>query len=147
MPTLTPALVARRSEIPSTRTPRSVSTHALSDTFDMMGAPMSFSRNDEIYGEGEPADYLYKVVHGAVRMYKVLNDGRRQIGAFYLPCDMFGFESGDEHASSGEAVGDVTVLVCVPPYSHLPRATATSPASFGKSRLTNSTAVISIRCS
>jgi CRP/FNR family transcriptional regulator, nitrogen fixation regulation protein len=111
MPTLTPALVARRSEIPSNRTPRSVSTHALSDTFDMMGAPMSFSHNEEIYGEGEPADYLYKVVHGAVRMYKVLNDGRRQIGAFYLPGDMFGFESGDEHASSAEAVGDVTVLV------------------------------------
>jgi CRP/FNR family nitrogen fixation transcriptional regulator len=44
-------------------------------------------------------------------MYKVLNDGRRQVGAFYLPGDMFGFELGDEHASSAEAIGDVTVLV------------------------------------
>jgi CRP/FNR family nitrogen fixation transcriptional regulator len=72
---------------------------------------MLFSRNEEIYGEGEPADYLYKVVRGAVRVYKVLNDGRRQIGAFYFPGDVFGFEPGDEHASSAEAIGDVTVLV------------------------------------
>jgi CRP-like cAMP-binding protein len=112
MPTLTRALAARRSEITTIRTPRTGSTHALSDTLDMMGAPMSFSRNEEIYGEAEPADYLYKVVSGAVRMYRVLNDGRRQIGAFYLPGDMFGLEPGeDEHASSAEAIGDVTVLV------------------------------------
>ena len=112
MPTLTPTLAARRSESPPIRTPRAVSTYALGDTLDMMGAPMSFSRNEEIYGEAEPADYLYKVVSGAVRMYRVLNDGRRQIGAFYLPGDMFGLEPGeDQHASSAEAIGDVTVLV------------------------------------
>jgi CRP/FNR family transcriptional regulator, nitrogen fixation regulation protein len=112
MPTLTPALAARRSEITTIRTPRTGSPHALSDTLDMMGAPMSFSRNEEIYGEAEPADYLYKVVSGAVRMYRVLNDGRRQIGAFYLPGDIFGLEPGqDQHASSAEAIGDVTVLV------------------------------------
>ena len=64
-----------------------------------MGAPMQFSRNAEIYGESEPADYLYKVISGTVRTYKVLNDGRRQIGAFYLAGDMFGLESGAEHTS------------------------------------------------
>jgi CRP/FNR family nitrogen fixation transcriptional regulator len=85
--------------------------HAFSGTLEMMGAPMSFSRNEEIYGEGEAAEYLYKVVSGAVRMYKVLADGRRQIGAFYLPGDMFGFEPGDTHAASAEAIGDATVLV------------------------------------
>jgi CRP/FNR family transcriptional regulator, nitrogen fixation regulation protein len=112
MPPLTPALVARQSESPSNRTPRSGSAHALTGTLDIMGAPMSFSRNEEIYGEAEPADYLYKVVSGTVRMYRVLKDGRRQIGAFYLPGDMFGLELGDDqHASSAEAIDDVTVLV------------------------------------
>jgi CRP-like cAMP-binding protein len=78
---------------------------------DMMGAPMSFKRNGEIYGENEPADYLYKVVSGAVRTYKVLTDGRRQVGAFHLPGDVFGLESGDVHAFSAEAVTDAKVLV------------------------------------
>ena len=111
MPTLTPALAARRSEIPTIRTQRMGSIHAITGTLEMMGATMSFTRNEEIYGEAEPADYLYKVVSGAVRMYRVLNDGRRQIGAFYLPGDMFGLELGNEHASSAEAIDDVTVLV------------------------------------
>jgi CRP-like cAMP-binding protein len=78
---------------------------------EMMGASMSFARNAEIYGESEPADYLYKVVSGTVRTYKVLNDGRRQIGAFYFPGDIFGLETGEEHAFSAEAVGDCKVLV------------------------------------
>jgi len=80
-------------------------------SIDMMGAQMPFARNAEIYGENEPADYLYKVVSGAVRTYKVLNDGRRQIGSFYLPGDMFGLEIGDDHTFSAEAVIDCKVLV------------------------------------
>jgi len=81
------------------------------DALELMGASMTFSRNEEIYGESEPADYLYKVVSGAVRAYRVLDDGRRQIAAFYLPGDMFGMEFGDEHRCSAEAVGAVTVRV------------------------------------
>ena len=81
------------------------------DTIEMMGASMHFKRNAEIYGENEPADYLYKVASGAVRTYKVLTDGRRQIGAFYLPGDVFGLESGDLHPFSAEAVSDAKILV------------------------------------
>ena len=68
---------------------------SLGSSIEMMGAAMPFARNAEIYGENEPADYLYKVISGAVRTYKVLNDGRRQIGSFYLPGDIFGLEVGD----------------------------------------------------
>lgn len=78
---------------------------------ELMGAPMSFKRNGEIYGENEPADYLYKVVSGSVRTYKVLADGRRQIGGFYMPGDVFGLESGSVHAYSAEAICNAKVLV------------------------------------
>jgi CRP-like cAMP-binding protein len=84
---------------------------ALRDSIEMMGTPMSFPRNAEIYGESEPADYLYKVISGTVRTYKVLNDGRRQIGAFYLPGDIFGLETSEEHTFSAEAITDSKVLV------------------------------------
>jgi CRP-like cAMP-binding protein len=76
-----------------------------------MGAPMAFARNGEIYGEGEPAEYVYKVVSGAVRTYKVLDDGRRQIGGFYLPGDIFGLETDDDHTFSAEAITDARVLL------------------------------------
>jgi CRP-like cAMP-binding protein len=78
---------------------------------ELMGALMPFARNTEIYGENEPADYLYKIVSGTVRTYKVLVDGRRQIGGFYLPGDMFGLETGDEHAFSAEAITDSKIIV------------------------------------
>jgi CRP/FNR family nitrogen fixation transcriptional regulator len=84
---------------------------AKAGAIDVMGAPMAFKRNAEIYGENEPAEYLYKVVSGAVRTYKVLADGRRQIGAFYMVGDVFGLESTDEHAFSAEAITDAKVLV------------------------------------
>jgi CRP/FNR family nitrogen fixation transcriptional regulator len=78
---------------------------------ELMGAPMSFKRDVEIYGENEPADYLYQVVSGAVRTYRVLCDGRRQIGAFYMPGDVFGLESGQAHVFSAESISDTKVLV------------------------------------
>jgi CRP/FNR family nitrogen fixation transcriptional regulator len=85
--------------------------HALSGPIELMGAPMGFARNAEVYGEGEPADYLYKVIAGTVRTYKVLSDGRRQIGTFYLTGDVFGLEMGEEHTFSAEAITDSKVLI------------------------------------
>ncbi|TKV73909.1 cyclic nucleotide-binding domain-containing protein [Bradyrhizobium elkanii] len=77
----------------------------------MVATPMRFVRNSEIYGEDEPAEYLYQVVSGAVRTYKIMEDGRRQIGAFYLPGDIFGFEAGDNHIASAEAVCETHLLM------------------------------------
>ncbi len=85
--------------------------NALGQTMQLMGALMSYPRNSEIFGEHEPADYVYKVVSGAVRTYKILNDGRRQIGGFYLPGDIFGLQLAEEHLFSAEAISDTKVLV------------------------------------
>lgn len=81
------------------------------DNVQVTGSPMPFARNEEVYGEGEPAEFIYQVVSGAVRTYKVLNDGRRQICAFHLPGDIFGLEAGEDHSFSAEAVSQSTVLV------------------------------------
>jgi CRP/FNR family nitrogen fixation transcriptional regulator len=77
----------------------------------LAGLHTSFARNAQIYREKEPAQHLYKVTSGTVRTCKVLVDGRRHIGAFYLPGDMFGLEPGDSHTASAEAVVDAEVLV------------------------------------
>jgi CRP/FNR family nitrogen fixation transcriptional regulator len=84
---------------------------ALDELVEVMGAPVNFERNAEVYGEGEPAEYLYKLVSGAVRVSKLMSDGRRQIGAFCLPGDFFGMEADDEHHFSAEAVADSIILV------------------------------------
>jgi hypothetical protein len=42
-----------------------------------------YRKATEIFGEKEPAVYVYQVKHGAVRSYKLLSDGRRQIAVTY----------------------------------------------------------------
>lgn len=68
-----------------------------------------YNRGVEIYGEMEAADYIYQVVDGAARSYKLLSDGRRQIGAFHLVGDIFGLENGTFHRFTAEAIVDTTV--------------------------------------
>ncbi|TFV36299.1 cyclic nucleotide-binding domain-containing protein [Bradyrhizobium frederickii] len=72
---------------------------------------ITYKKGKEIYGEKEPAEYVYQVKTGAVRSYKLLSDGRRQIGAFHLAGDIFGLENGTTHRFTTEAVVDTTVLL------------------------------------
>ena len=68
----------------------------------LIATEFSYQKDEEIYGEDEPAEYVYQVICGAVRSFKLLSDGRRQIGAFHLPGDVFGLEFGiDPPAGSG----------------------------------------------
>ena len=69
----------------------------------------SYKKGAEVYGEKEPAEYVYQIKLGAVRSYKLLSDGRRQIGAFHLTGDIFGLENGTEHRFTTEAIVDTTV--------------------------------------
>jgi CRP/FNR family nitrogen fixation transcriptional regulator len=84
---------------------------ALAGSIERLGARMSYFRDSEIYGEGECADYLYKVLSGAVRTYNVLIDGRRQVRDFHFPGDFFGLETDERHLLSAETITDSTILV------------------------------------
>ena len=68
-----------------------------------------YKRGTEVFGEAEPAAYVYQVSEGAVRTYKLLSDGRRQIGAFHLPGDIFGLENGDVYRFTADAIIETTV--------------------------------------
>ena len=70
-----------------------------------------YKKGTEIFGEGEPAEYIYQLVEGAVRTYKLLSDGRRQIGAFHLPGDIFGLANEPLHRFTAEAIIKSTVRV------------------------------------
>ena len=97
--------------VPSSALRGAIDAGSLEQTIRLMGATMSYPRNSEIFGENEPADYLYEIVSGGVRTYKILDDGRRQIGGFYLPGDIFGLEFADAHTLSAQAMTDTKLLV------------------------------------
>jgi CRP/FNR family transcriptional regulator, nitrogen fixation regulation protein len=68
-----------------------------------------YTKDTEIFGQAKPVEFIYQVIEGAVRSHKLLSDGRRQIGAFHLPGDIFGFENGVLHRFTAEAIVDSTV--------------------------------------
>jgi CRP/FNR family nitrogen fixation transcriptional regulator len=76
---------------------------------DILLSEFKYNRGAEIFGEAEPAEYVYQVIDGAVRSYKLLSDGRRQINAFHLVGDIFGLENSGTHRFTAEAVVDTTV--------------------------------------
>ncbi len=75
----------------------------------IIASEFNYGKGTEIYGEKEPADYIYQITAGAVRSYKLLSDGRRQIGAFHLVGDVFGLENGSFHRFTAEAIVDTSV--------------------------------------
>lgn len=83
----------------------------LAPGISLTGSFMRFDRNEEIFAEEESADFVYKVISGAVRDVRILSDGRRQIGAFHLAGEVFGLESGEIHLYSAEAVVDSEIAV------------------------------------
>jgi CRP/FNR family nitrogen fixation transcriptional regulator len=72
---------------------------------------MRFSRNEEVFAEEEEADFVYQVISGAVREVRILSDGRRLIGAFHLPGDVFGLNCGEAHRCGAEAVADCEIAL------------------------------------
>jgi CRP/FNR family nitrogen fixation transcriptional regulator len=82
---------------------------AITGHIGLIASDSTYTRDEEIFGEREPAEYVYQVLSGAVRTYKMLSDGRRQIAAFHLPGDVFGLESRSTHRLTAEAIVDTTV--------------------------------------
>jgi CRP/FNR family nitrogen fixation transcriptional regulator len=103
---------SRRAPVPASADRFSVIAGCLgviATEFDYRKEEFNYRKEEEIYGEDEPSEYVYQVVRGAVRSYKLLSDGRRQIGAFHLPGDVFGLDPGPTHRLTAEAITDTTV--------------------------------------
>ena len=83
---------------------------ALSGAFDRLGTRMSFAREQELYAQGEPVQRLYRLTSGVVRTTRLAADGRRLIGAFYYPGEIFGLEPGPDHQFGAEALTDCEVM-------------------------------------
>src|SRR5260370_17292580 len=71
-------------------------------------------RGQEICGQGQPAEYWYRVTSGTARRCVAHPDGRRQIVELLLPDDFFGFTALNEYDSTVEAVAENTIVASCP---------------------------------
>lgn len=65
---------------------------------------IELDHGDPLFDEGEPASYVFSVTSGAVKVYKLLADGRRQMTGFLFPGDFLGLADEEIYAYSAEAV-------------------------------------------
>jgi CRP/FNR family nitrogen fixation transcriptional regulator len=79
------------------------------DLLEQFGATVSVQRDQEIHGQGEEATSCYRILRGCVRMVKLMEDGRRQIGEFLMAGDLLGFDALETHDFAAEAVSDVVL--------------------------------------
>lgn len=63
-----------------------------------------FPAGSEVYAQGENVGSYYKIEFGAVRIYCLLADGRRQITAFHFAGETFGFEPDSTHHFFAETI-------------------------------------------
>ncbi len=77
---------------------------SLATGVELPGVVQGFQRDEEIFAQESDASHLYKVVSGAVRITRLLSDGRRHIASFHFDGDVFGLEIGATHEFTAEAI-------------------------------------------
>ena len=75
--------------------------------FRGQGAVARLDAGQPLFHEGDPADLVFNLTKGTLKLYKLLADGRRQVTGFLFPGDFLGITIDDEHAYSAEAVEPV----------------------------------------
>ena len=79
------------------------------DLLEQFGTTISVQHDREIRGQGDRADWCYRILSGCVRMVNLMEDGRRQIGEFLMAGDLLGFDTLGTYDFSAEAVSDVVL--------------------------------------
>lgn len=71
-----------------------------------LGTMQRLRPEQSVFHEGDPAKRVFMVTHGALKLYTLLADGRRQITGFMFPGDFLGVSVDEEYAFTVEALGD-----------------------------------------
>ena len=66
-------------------------------------------RGQVLFSQEDPADSVFNVTSGHIRVLKLLPDGRRQITGFLYPGDFLGVAYGPEYAYTAEAIDNVVL--------------------------------------
>ena len=78
------------------------------DVLEPLSRRVSLAHGETLYGQDEPACSVFNVTSGALRLYRILPDGRRQVTGFAFPGDFLGLSLLDRFAVSADALGSVT---------------------------------------
>lgn len=69
-----------------------------------LGTMQRLRPEQSVFHEGDAAKRVFMVTHGALKLYTLLADGRRQITGFMFPGDFLGVSVDEEYAFTVEAL-------------------------------------------
>jgi len=69
----------------------------------------TFEDGQTVFEQGDDPRYIFNLTEGAIRLLKLLPNGRRQVVGFVFPGDMLGLSSHGAYTCSAEAIGKVGV--------------------------------------
>ena len=75
----------------------------------LMAAAKHVEAKQPIFYQGDAADTLYEVLSGAVKLYKLLPDGRRLVTGFFFAGDIIGLSLREAYAYTAEAITDASL--------------------------------------
>ena len=70
---------------------------------------VELTKGATVFFEGDENTYLFNVVSGALRLSKLLSDGRRQVTGFLFPGDFLGLSVADTYAYSAETLCETSL--------------------------------------
>jgi CRP/FNR family transcriptional regulator len=77
--------------------------------FESMLEHVELPARSVLFLQGDPADFVYTVTRGCVRLSKDLSDGRRQVVGFALPGDFLGLSLDKRFGFSADALDNVAL--------------------------------------
>ncbi len=72
---------------------------------------MTIRPGKHLFLEGDPADRIYEVASGVLRLTRIMEDGRRQVIAFGYPGDTVGFPSDGLYHTDCDALVPTTLVM------------------------------------
>lgn len=72
--------------------------------FKSLGRTVVLAPGQTLFHESDPADRVFTLTRGTLKLYRLLSDGRRHVTGFVHPGDFLGIASHEEHGCSAEAL-------------------------------------------
>jgi len=76
---------------------------------ETIAAFLDINPGETIINEADPAEFIFNVTGGAMKLYKLMPDGRRQITGFLFSGSFLGVSDHSEYAYTAEALTSTTL--------------------------------------
>ena len=74
--------------------------------FKSLGRTLALAPGQTLFHEGDPANRVFTLTRGTLKLYRLLPDGRRHVTHFIHPGGFVGISVDEEHGCSAEALED-----------------------------------------